>query len=130
MDNFSEMSTEELVDLGWKTKAKLDSMESYFNAIKAEVRNRAKKAKADHLLGEKHFSKISPATSTECKPLDCYDAYVDVGRETDFFNNIKVLVGKAKADLGEALFSTISEVTSTPYKNVTFKEKVPKKYQE
>ena len=130
MGDLKELSTAELVDLGYKTKAKYDAVEKELDAIKAEVRNRAKKAKADHLLGNKHFSKISPSTSTECKPLDCYDAYVDVGRESDFFNNVKVLVGKAKADLGEALFSTISEVTSVPYKNVSFKEKVPKKYQE
>jgi hypothetical protein len=48
--------------------------------------------------------------------------------EQGFFQAVKVLVGVAKKDLGETMFNTISKTETFPYRTVSFKENIPKKY--
>ena len=124
----AEYTTAELVDKGYKLKCKVDKVEVELDAIKKELRSRAKKEKKDYYFGNKNFATISGRTSTACEAIDLYNTYVDIGREKDFFKAVSVTVGTARKDLGETLFDSISEMTTTPYNTVAFKEKTPKKY--
>lgn len=128
VDELAILPTEELVDKGYKLKKKYDDLEAELDAYKKELRSRAKKEKVDHFFGEKHFVNISPSTTTECDPYEVYKAYGDLGRGRDFYNAVKVLVGTAKKELGETLFGSIANIDTTPYKSVSFKANVPKKY--
>jgi hypothetical protein len=117
-----------LVDFGFRLKEQFDTLELQLDAVKAEARERAKKQKIDHFFGNQYFVSISPGSSTECDPQELYDAYVDMQNEKGFFSAVKVLVTKAKEDLGETNFATISEVKTFPYRSVSFKANIPKKY--
>ena len=128
MEDLKKMLDADLVDLGFQLKSKYDLMEVRLDAVKAEVKERAKRAKQDHLYGGSHFVNVSPGSSTSCDPKELYDAYDDLGNELGFFSAVKVLVGQAKKDLGETIFGTISKTNTFPYNTVSFKEKVPKKY--
>lgn len=128
MADLGSIPIAELVDKGYKLKAKVDEAELELDAIKAEIRTRAKKNKKDHFIGNNHFVSVSPRTVTTCEPDDLYNAYADIGRAQDFFKAVSVTIGTAKKDLGETVFGEISEVTTIPYNNVGFKPKVPKKY--
>ena len=128
MEDLKKLADADLVDLGFQIKSKYDLMEVQLDAVKAEVKERAKKAKQDHLFGGSHFVNVSPGSSTSCDPKELYDAYDDLGIKEGFFSAVKVLVGQAKKDLGETILGTISKVETFPYRNVSFKESVPKKY--
>jgi hypothetical protein len=128
MSDLSELTIAELVDKGYKLKEQMDALEVHLDACKVELRTRAKKNKKDFFIGNKHFATVSPKSSTECDPYDLYTAYGDLGREEDFFKAVKVLITNAKKDLGATVFGEISNVHTTPYNNVSFKENVPKKY--
>ena len=128
MGDLGKMSTPALVDLGYRLKSELDTVETELDGVKAEVRKRATKEKADYYIGDNHFVNVSSQTSTSCDSLELYDTYVEIGREKDFFAMVKPLVGQAKKDLGETLFGSISNEDTKPYSKVMFKEKTPKKY--
>jgi len=128
MEDFKSMSDAELVDRGFQLKVKFDLLESQLDEAKAEARERAKKQKSDHFFGVKHFLTISAGSSTTCESKELYDTYKDLGREDAFFDAVKPLVGQAKKDLGETVFNSISTTETFPYRTVSFKENVPKKY--
>ena len=127
--DLSKLSEAELVDHGYTLKVKFDTLETQLAAVKVEVRERAKKQKADHFFGKKNFVTVSPGSSTSCDPKELYESYKDLGRVNDFFDHVKVQVGPVKKDLGETLFDSISSTETFPYRTVAFKENVPKKYQ-
>lgn len=124
----AEYSTAELVDKGYKLKCRVDAAEEELDAIKVEIKQRAKKEKCDHYIGNKHFVNISPTSSTDCDSKEMYETYKDMGREKDFFPLVKPLVGQVKKDLGETLFATISTVKTFSYNKIAFRGAVPKKY--
>jgi len=129
MQDFRSMSDEEFVDFGFKTKTKYDQLDKLMAEVKAEARERASKKKVDHFFGHKNFLTVAPSSSTEVDCKELYDTYLDLGNEEQFFNVVKPMVGQAKKDLGETVFSTIAHVETKPYNTVSFKESVPKKYQ-
>ena len=128
MPDFKKMKDAALVDYGFRLKEEFDIMELQLDEVKAEARERAKKQKIDHFFGNEHFLTVSPGSSTTCDPKDLHDAYVDMQNEKEFYATVKVLVGKAKKDLGETVFGSISEVETIPYRSVSFKANTPKKY--
>ncbi len=128
MKDLKSMSDAELVDFGYQCKVKYDAAEEVLDAAKVEARERAKKQKQDHFFGIKHFLNVSPGSSTSCNAKELHGLYEDMDREEDFYEAVKVLTGKAKKDLGETLFDSISETNTFPYNTVSFKENVPKKY--
>ena len=128
MKDLKSMSDAELVDFGYQAKVKSDAAEEVLDAAKAEARERAKKQKVDHFFGEKHFVNVAPSSSTSCEPKELHETYYEMERGDDFYEVVKVLPGKAKTDLGETLFNSVSETNTYPYNTVSFKENVPKKY--
>jgi hypothetical protein len=105
-------------------------MEVELEKIKQVFRNEAKIRKVDHFLGDKHFVRVSPQTSTECSAQELEGILHDLGRQNEFYDCIRVLVGEAKSRLGETVFNSISETKSEPFKKVSFLAKIPKKYME
>jgi hypothetical protein len=128
MGDVKSMTDAELVDHGFKIKQKYDDLEVLLDEAKVEARERAKKQKIDHFFGSKHFLTVSPGSSTSCDPKELHACYVDMQNEDEFFKTVKVLVGKAKKDLGETMFNSFSKTETFPYRTVSFKENVPKKY--
>lgn len=124
------MKLRKLVDEGRSIKDKIDALEARQEEIKKVLREEAKKRKIDFFLGEEHFARISPQTTTFCDSKEFYDMMVDLGREAEFFEGVNVQIGKAKAALGETVFMEIADVESIPYKKVSFLLKPPKKYVE
>lgn len=126
--DYSSVPIEELVDKGYQLKVRVDEADTELDLVKKEIRRRAKKNKKDFFFGKNNFVTISPRTVTTCKPLDLHNVYEEIGREIDFFDAVSVTISTAKKDLGETVFSEISEVSVIPYNNVSFKVKAPKKY--
>ena len=118
----------QLVDKGRGIKDKMDSLEAELNKIKKTLREEAKSKKVGFFVGEKHFCRVGPMSSTECEAGTLYDTFMELGRAAEFWECIKVLVTDAKAALGETVFNSISTTQSEPYKKVSFLAKIPKKY--
>jgi len=119
-----------LVDKGRAIKEKQDALDVEFNKIKEIFRVEAKARKVDHFLGDKNFVRVSPQTSTDCNAQELEEVLVDLDRQDEFYDCVKVLVGEAKSRLGETVFNSISVTKSEPYKKVSFLAKIPKKYME
>jgi len=117
-----------LVDRGRVIKEKMDTLDTEQSKIKEKLRAEAKERKVGHFLGDKHFTRISPQTSTECEPKEAYQAFDDLGMEEQFWECCKMLITDTKAKLGESLFGSISFTKSEAYKKVSFLAKAPKKY--
>ena len=120
----------QLADKGRLVKEKIDSLEVELEKIKEVFRKEAKRRKADHFLGDKHFVRVSPQTSTECEAKELEETLDELGRHAEFYDCIRVLVGEAKSRLGETVFNSISTTKSEPFKKVSFLAKIPKKYME
>jgi hypothetical protein len=125
------MTNEELrklVDQGRGYKEEMDSIEVKQSKIKAILSKEAKVRKVDFFLGNKHFCRVSPMTGTLCEPTDLHDTFVELEREDEFYDCVKVKITESKAALGETVFGSISEIKSEAYKKVSFLLKPPKKY--
>lgn len=119
-----------LVDKGRALKDKQDSIEAELGKIKKTLREEAKSRKVGFFLGDKHFARVSPKSSTECDPKKLQRTLVELGRPDEFFECVKVLVTDAKGKLGESVFASISTTESESYKTVSFLKSIPKKYLE
>lgn len=117
-----------LVDEGRSIKDKVDALNARQDEIKDILRKEAKSRKTDHFLGNKHFTRISPDTTTDCDPVEFYNLMCDLDREAEAWGALKVLISNAKALVGETVFADISHVESIPYKKVSFLANIPKKY--
>lgn len=117
-----------LVDEGRSIKDKVDALNARQDEIKEILRKEAKSRKADHFLGNKHFTRISPDTTTSCESLEFYNLMCDLGRESEAWEALKVLISAAKSLVGDTVFEGISSVESIPYKKVSFLASIPKKY--
>ena len=115
-----------LVDKGRKLKEKIDSLELDLEKVKKTLREQAKTKKVDFFLGEKHFARVSPQTFNEVDPEDLYETMKKAGMEKEYFDCVKILIGKAKAAIGETTLDTITTSDVVPYKKVSFLKNIPK----
>jgi len=129
MEDIINQDTSALVDRGYVLKVKIDTAEEEQDLIKAELKQRAKKEKAGYFLGSKHFSQISPTSSTVVDTEALHKVMKKLGQAKEFWNLVTAKVKDARDMLGETVFDTISKSDSFPYSKISFKEKVPKKYQ-
>jgi hypothetical protein len=125
-----DMEVKKLVDQGRVLKDKIDALELEHEGVKKKLREVAKSRKVGYLIGNKHFARISPQTTTTCNSEKAYDLFEDLDRREEFFECTKMLVTDTKAKLGESVFESISITKSESYKKVSFLLKTPKKYLE
>lgn len=128
--SMTKSELQKLVDRGRVIRERQDGLDVELEKIKKTLRTEAKARKVSYFLGVKHFARVSPQTATVCDPQELEQALVDLERQDEFYECVKVLVTEAKAKLGETVFNSISETKSEAYKKVSFLKAIPKKYME
>ena len=111
-----------IVDEAYELDREIKAGEEDLKVAKGQIRQYAKQRKIDRVEGsDGRFAKVSPRGYTECHPRDLYAYMKEIGREEDFWGMIKVDITKAKKDLGETGFGSVSTTGSIPYNTVALK---------
>lgn len=113
---------QKLVDRGFDLASQIKEMESELDEIKKTLKQHAKEKKLQEIVGRKAVAKFSPQSYTSCDPKTLHKKMEELAMGHLFFDYVKVQITKAKAALGETVFSTVSKSGSTPFAKVTFKK--------
>lgn len=113
----------DLVDRGFELKTKLKPMNDEMDDIKSRLKSHGKQYKQKKIDGTKAVASFSAQPFPGAVVKEVYDTFVELDREDEFFDCVKVNLTELKASLGETMSEELITIKRDPYGRVNFRKK-------